>query len=151
MEKRKKVEVRIDRRFGPDDDLPPEKYLESYDSVPWDVNDPGVGHALLLPDGREVLNPVPVAPPVGYVKEPTVMEMINAQVKKHLALLRDDEELDTEAEAQDFNIGDDYEPYSPYEILMSDEFPSVPVVEPEVGATGATGGSGDAGGTGATA
>lgn len=161
MDKRKKVSVVIHPRApggAVDAGVDGEERVKYLDSdhfeggIPWDVNDPGIGHALLLEDGREVVNPVPVAPPVGYVKEPTVMEMIDAQVKRHLASLRGDEELDSEEDAVDFDVGDDYEPFSPYEILMSDEFPGLPPVAE--GATGATGdagpGPGVTGSTGAT-
>ena len=47
----------------------------------WDPADPSVGKAALLPDGREIFNPVPFAPPVGYREEPTIMEQVQRMLR----------------------------------------------------------------------
>lgn len=88
--------------------------------------DPGYGRAVLLKDGREVLNPLPMAPPVGYVAEPSLFERMEQMLSAKLAMLRDDEEIDSEADWQDFEVADDIEPDSPYTVVMHDEFPAVP-------------------------
>lgn len=55
--------------------------------------------------GREVLNPTPVAPPVGFVKQPSLADQIRQQVLnlKHLS----DMDPETEEEADDFEIDED--------------------------------------------
>lgn len=90
-------------------------------------DDPGTGIAVLLPDGRELLNPLPMAPPIGYVEEPSVMELIQRQVQAHMALLRGELEIDTEEEKDDFDVMDDIDPFSVYEIdYMKEDFPGAP-------------------------
>lgn len=101
-------------------------------AVDWD-EDPGIGMAILLPDGREVVNPVPMAPPLGYKPEPTMMELMDAMVKRHLASLKSDDELDGPEDFEDFDVGDDVEPYSPYEVVLHDEFPAIPPAPPPQG------------------
>jgi len=64
--------------------------------------------------GREKPNPVPLEPPVGYKKQPSMVDVIRAQVAavSREAAMRGAE---TEEEANDFDVGDDYEPTSPWE------------------------------------
>lgn len=56
-------------------------------------------------NGREVLNPTPMQPPLGYKKAPSLAEQIRQQVlaMRHLQ----DDEPETEEEADDFEIEDD--------------------------------------------
>lgn len=56
-------------------------------------------------DGREMLNPTPMQPPLGYRPQPSLAEQIRLQIRqmKHL----DDPEPETEEEADDFEIDDD--------------------------------------------
>lgn len=55
--------------------------------------------------GHEILNPTPMEPPLGYVRQPTIAEQIREQVR---ALHRsNDEEPETDEEADDFDIPDD--------------------------------------------
>lgn len=65
--------------------------------------------------GREIPDPTPVAPPVGYNRQPTMVEHIRAMVQGEL-LRRAAEESGAETfeEADDFDIPGD-EPFSPYE------------------------------------
>lgn len=89
--------------------------------------DVGVGKAILLEVGREVVNPVPHAPPLGYRPEPSIMEMVDAMVKRRLAELGDDDVIDENLqEAEDFEVPDDMDPSSPYEIQLISEFPAMP-------------------------
>lgn len=66
--------------------------------------------------GRELPSPLPIAPPIGYRKSPTLAEQIRAMVisekLKAEALAAGQE---TFYEADDFDVGDDYDPRSPYE------------------------------------
>lgn len=66
--------------------------------------------------GREIPDPTPMAPPVGYSRAPTMVEIIRQQIQG--------ERLKAEAaamgkesweEADDFDVGDDYDPSSPWE------------------------------------
>lgn len=67
-------------------------------------------------DGEEVLNPVPMEPPLGYRRTPTLSEQIAMQVRQmKLELLQDDSIEETDEEADDFEVGDDFEPLSPHE------------------------------------
>lgn len=64
--------------------------------------------------GREIPNPVPMDPPVGYVKSPSIADLIRQQIKAvsaEAAMAG----FETEEEANDFDIGDDDEPHSPWE------------------------------------
>lgn len=116
-----------------------EQLAEKIDTAGWS-DDPGTGVAVILPDGREVLNPVPMAPPIGYVAQPTLMEMMEQMLRVKLQQLRDDDEVDTAEDAEDFDIPDELgEPPTMYEFVsMADEFPefraareSRPEAEPE--------------------
>lgn len=141
-----RVKLRIDRRLNvelPVSDVDPAtgEVIAEYDKVQaydytripelggWDVSDPGVGRAVLLPDGSEVLNPVPMAPPVGFKEEPSMMEVMQNMIKRHMAGLEDDTELDTPEDALDFDVPDDHDPWGPYEVELMEEFPAVPKVE----------------------
>lgn len=118
-------EIVSDRRYSLAD---VEGFLSSSD---WS-DDPKDGKAVLLPDGREMLNPLPIAPPIGFRKEPDILEQVAAQVRKHYEMLRGDLEVDTIEDANDFGEDEDFEPSSVYEIVMQEEFPAVPAVVPDV-------------------
>lgn len=71
----------------------------------------------LTPWGAEILDPTPIAPPVGYKRQPTMVEHIRAAVKSEM-LRREAEALgaDTFEESEDFDVGDDDDdPHTPYE------------------------------------
>lgn len=72
-------------------------------------------------NGEEVLDPVPLQPPLGYKRAPTLAEQIRHQVlAAKLDALNDMEETDEEAD--DFVVGDDFEPLSPHE---NDHIPTI--------------------------
>lgn len=63
----------------------------------------------------EVPNPTPVAPPVGYKRQPSLTEQIRAMVRSEaLRQAAEAEGVETFEEADDFEV-DDYDPTSPYE------------------------------------
>lgn len=97
------------------------------DNSDW-TDDPRDGKALLLPDGRELLNPLPIAPPIGFRKEPDILELVAAQVREHYEMLKGDEEIDSLEDANDFGEDEDFDPSSIYEIVMREEFPAVPAI-----------------------
>ncbi|UDN67559.1 hypothetical protein [robinz microvirus RP_44] len=71
-------------------------------------------------DNKEILNPTPMQPPLGYKAAPSLVEQIRQQVRqfKHL----EDTEPETEEEADDFEIDDDPQPVSRWE---NDMIPSI--------------------------
>lgn len=86
--------------------------------------------------GREVPDPVPLAPPVGYRPPPTLADMIRRMVQSELLTQAADlEDFDSFEEAEDFDIEDDpLDPKTPYEAVF----------DPPVAARGgAPGGGGD--------
>lgn len=95
------------------------------------TDDPTEGKAILAPDGSEILNPVPVAPPIGYVAEPSMMDMIDKRIRAHSAMLAAAMEIDSEEEMNDFDIEDDFDPMSVYEFAaMPDDFPGRDPAQP---------------------
>lgn len=71
-------------------------------------------------DGREILNPTPMQPPLNYKAQPSLAEQIRQQVRAYAATLEMDPE--TEEEADDFDIEDDPQPVSRWE---NDLIPSI--------------------------
>lgn len=67
-------------------------------------------------DGGEVIDPTPMQPPLGYKRSLSLSEQIAQQVRiAHLKILEDEAIHETEDEADDFEVGDDFEPLSQYE------------------------------------
>lgn len=74
-------------------------------------------------NGNEILDPTPMQPPLGYRKAPTLSEQIAQQVRRmKLEILRDDSVGETDEEADDFEVGEDFEPLSQYE---NDHIPTI--------------------------
>lgn len=72
--------------------------------------------------GELIPDPVPMAPPIGYRPQPDMMQMIRDQVR--LASIEAERQgLETEDEADDFDVGDDPEIKSPYELDLESEVP----------------------------
>jgi len=64
--------------------------------------------------GREKPNPTPMAPPIGYKKQPTIAEQMRQMIR--LASMEAAQMgAETEDEANDFDVGEDMEPTTPYE------------------------------------
>jgi len=64
--------------------------------------------------GREKPNPTPMAPPIGYRRQPTIAEQMRQMIQ--LASLEAAQAgAETEEEANDFDVGEDMEPNPPYE------------------------------------
>lgn len=78
----------------------------------------GRRHARLDEKGREVVDPTPIAPPVGYKRPPTLVEQLRNMIRSD-ALAREAAAAgyETFEEADDFDIADDpIDPKTPYEI-----------------------------------
>lgn len=74
--------------------------------------------ARLDDNGHEIPDPVPLAPPIGYLKQPSMMENIRAMIRsEHLRRAAEEMGAETFDEADDLDMpeADDYEPASPYE------------------------------------
>lgn len=65
--------------------------------------------------GREKPSNVPIAPPIGYVKQPTLVERMRQMIATEMSLRAQADGQETFEEADDFEVGDDYDPTSPYE------------------------------------
>lgn len=68
--------------------------------------------------GREILDPVPIAPPVGYVKQPSLAEQMRAMIRsENLRAHAEQQGFETFEEADDFDVGEDVDVVmqSPYE------------------------------------
>lgn len=68
-------------------------------------------------DGKEYPDPVPMEPPVGYNAPPDIMTLIRSMVRSQEVMrLQDLAGIDTEEEANDFDLEDDpLDPLTPYE------------------------------------
>lgn len=85
-----------------------------------------------LSDRGELLNPVPMEPPLGYIKQPSLSEQIRDMVRSER--LRQEAEgagFESFTDADDFDVGDDYDPSSPYEEIF--EPPLAAPATPPVG------------------
>lgn len=106
-----------------------EVIYDAMEAAEWS-DDPGTGKAIILPDGREVLNPTPMAPPLNYVREESVTDRLHQMLLRERAR-RDMEEglLETQEESEDFDVEDEFDVQfvTPYEMVdMIDEAPSIP-------------------------
>lgn len=74
------------------------------------------GKAMLDEQGHEVVSNVPEAPPLGWKRQPTMVDHIREMVRSER--LRQEAEAagaETFEEAEDFDVGDDLDLSSPYE------------------------------------
>lgn len=94
-------------------------------------------------NGHETLNPTPMQPPVGYIRQPTIAEQMRQMIRT-ASLEAAQAGAETLEEAEDFDVGEDMEPHSPWE----NDFDPDPMLDhmlalasrpplPEVGAAGA--------------
>lgn len=91
------------------------------------TDDPCDGKAFHDNFGREVVNPLPLAPPVGYRPEPTVMEMIEQQLAYRLQQLAGEDVIETQEDADDFDMDEEWDPTSLYEVReLISESPRLP-------------------------
>lgn len=90
------------------------KALKGNETTPGKVRRPQ--HTDFMQKGREYPDPTPIAPPLGFIKQPTLAEtmrqMIRSEALKNAARESGHETFE---EADDFDVGDDYDPRSPYE------------------------------------
>lgn len=84
--------------------------------------DPNTGEILnrkgqrLNEAGQELPDPTPIAPPVGYIKQPSLSQLIREMVvREHQRLKSQGEDYESPDEAEDFDVDDDFDPSSPWE------------------------------------
>lgn len=78
-------------------------------------------------EGREILDGTPIAPPIGYKPTKSIAEQVREMVRsEHLRLAAESAGMETFEEADDFDVGDDYDPSSPFELI----FEGVPAEPP---------------------
>lgn len=77
--------------------------------------------------GHELPDPTPVAPPVGYIKQPSMIEQVRNMVRsEHLRLAALEAGQETFEEADDFDIPDDpVDPHTRYEAVFDPPIDSV--------------------------
>lgn len=94
--------------------------------------------------GREMPSPVPIAPPIGYKKSPSLAEQIRAMViSEKLKMEAIAAGQETFEEADDFDVDDDFDPSSPYEVNFDPPLPTTqnPSPSPTAAPQTAVGGS----------
>ena len=70
----------------------------------------------MTPDGLEIVDSRPMAPPVGYKKQPSMVDHIRELIRSEkLRLAAEEAGHESFEEADDFDVGDDYDPSTPYE------------------------------------
>lgn len=75
--------------------------------------------AILDENGHEVGDPIPVAPPVGLTRRPTMAEQIQTMIRREMSNRAQAEGFETFDEAEDFDIDDDpLDPRTPYEAVF---------------------------------
>lgn len=72
--------------------------------------------AFLNIQGHEVPDPTIVEPPIGYIRQPDLMELMRRMIRNELSTVVENTEFETFEEADDFEVEDDPVDYSsPYE------------------------------------
>lgn len=67
-------------------------------------------------DGREVLDVSQVAVPLRFKAQENISQQVARLVETHLSVMAADQGYETFEDADDFDVGDDYDPQSPYEL-----------------------------------
>lgn len=112
MPKLKKGDQIIDRETGE---------IETYDPVKTDayLRSYGLRPVMLDDNGHEILDPTPMAPPVGFKPQPSMVEIVRQQIASdRLAQEAEELGLETFDEANDFDVDDDFDPSTPYEEMF---------------------------------
>lgn len=67
--------------------------------------------------GREIPDPRPMAPPIGYQKPLSMVDLVRQQIQREMALYASHREAETFEDADDFDVGDadDMDPHSQWE------------------------------------
>lgn len=69
--------------------------------------------------GREIPDPIPMAPPVGYQKPFSMVDHLRDIVRREISAAAQSQEMETFEEADDFDIEDELlDPHTPYEAVF---------------------------------
>ncbi|UDN67814.1 hypothetical protein [robinz microvirus RP_133] len=71
--------------------------------------------------GREIPDPIPVAIPIKWSRPPTLQEQIRMFIRRDLSDQASLKGHETFAEADDFDVDDDFDPTSPWELSYDQE------------------------------
>lgn len=74
--------------------------------------------------GQLIPDPTPLAPPLGYKKQPSMAEIIREQIRVHMSNVASQQGFETFDEADDFDVGENDFPVSPHEIDEEQEVPA---------------------------
>lgn len=75
-----------------------------------------LAHLKFDDQGRELMDPTQIAPPLGYKKSPSISDQIRQMIiSEKLRQEAEEAGYETFDEADDFDVGDDFDPRSPYE------------------------------------
>lgn len=77
----------------------------------------------------ELPDRTPMAPPVGFNRRPPLHIQIREMVQRELSARAEAEGFETAEEADDFDVGDDFDPSSPYEHDFEPAKPAAPASE----------------------
>lgn len=72
---------------------------------------------------REWLDPTPMAPPIGYVKAPSMVDRMRQMIRQEMSEAARNSGHESFEEAEDFDIDDEYDPASPWEMLFEPDSP----------------------------
>ena len=78
--------------------------------------------------GREIVDSRPLSLPVKYSTPPSYMDEVRRMIRNELSRAAISHGHETWEEADDFDVGDDFEPNSPWELTADQE--AVPVRPP---------------------
>lgn len=81
--------------------------------------------------GQFYPDPTPVAPPIGYVPEVSMFDRVRDMVRREMSKAADEQGFETFEEADDFDVDDDAELKSPYELVFQPEPDGPKYPEPE--------------------
>lgn len=74
--------------------------------------------------GRELPDPVPCAPPVGYRDGPSLADFVQRMIRQEVSRIAEDAAYESFEEAEDFDTGeDDIDPLTPYEQVFDPRSP----------------------------
>lgn len=68
--------------------------------------------------GREIPDPKPVAIPTGFKRPETLAEQVQRLVRRYSAEKAEAEGFETLEDAEDFDVGDDLDPRTPFEVYF---------------------------------
>ncbi|QXP07906.1 MAG: hypothetical protein [Arizlama microvirus] len=75
----------------------------------------------LTDTGAEINNDPPVAVPANYKRPLTLAEQVRLMCRTQLSQMAANEGHETWEEADDFDVGDDFDPSSPHELIFDPE------------------------------